>query len=153
MLAPWAFKGAPIVIWLIIRFDRNEPHLSIANFATRTAHYPRVWNDLIFSHDALTTGYRRDRDRSLSHRQCPWLMMQSACAYLKRIATTKGCAVQTGDCPIAHCDGGVHASLVARRWTGTAHVEFHAEPAVTCPLLMLWTAPPPARECRGYGCG
>ena len=22
-----------------------------------------------------------------------------------------------------------------------------------CPLLMLWTAPPPARECRGYGCG
>ena len=22
----------------------------------------------------------------------------------------------------------------------------------TCPLMMLWTAPPPARECREYGC-
>src|SRR6478672_6511055 len=22
----------------------------------------------------------------------------------------------------------------------------------TCPLLMLWTAPPPARECHEYGC-
>jgi hypothetical protein len=21
-----------------------------------------------------------------------------------------------------------------------------------CPLLMLWTAPPPARECHGCGC-
>jgi hypothetical protein len=22
----------------------------------------------------------------------------------------------------------------------------------SCPLLMLWTAPPPARECHEYGC-
>ena len=29
VLAPWAFKSAPIVIWLVIRFNRNEPHLRV----------------------------------------------------------------------------------------------------------------------------
>ena len=28
----------------------------------------------------------------------------------------------------------------------------HAKLRCKCPLLMLWTAPPPARECHEYGC-
>jgi hypothetical protein len=29
---------------------------------------------------------------------------------------------------------------------------FHFRPSVQCRLLMLWTAPPPARECHECGC-
>jgi hypothetical protein len=50
VLAPRAFKGAPIVVWLIIRLDGNEPHLCIAVFTTRTADYQWMRNDLSFSH-------------------------------------------------------------------------------------------------------
>ena len=52
MLAPWAFKGAPIVVWFVW-LDGNEPHLRIANFATRSAHYHRQRNDLRLSHGSV----------------------------------------------------------------------------------------------------
>jgi len=50
VLAPWAFKSAPIVVWLVIRFNRNEPHLRVTSIATRAANYPWPRNDLNFAH-------------------------------------------------------------------------------------------------------
>lgn len=52
VLAPWAFKSAPVVVWCVIGLNSNEPHLRVANFATRTTHYPRMRDDLRSSHDA-----------------------------------------------------------------------------------------------------
>jgi hypothetical protein len=49
VLAPRAFKRAPIVVWLV-GLNGNEPHLRTATFAKRTAYYPRMRNDLSFSH-------------------------------------------------------------------------------------------------------
>jgi hypothetical protein len=52
VLAPWAFKSAPVVVWCVIGLNSNEPHLRVANLATRTTHYPRMRDDLRSSHDA-----------------------------------------------------------------------------------------------------
>jgi hypothetical protein len=48
-LTPRTFKRASIVVRLV-GLNGNEPHLRTATFAKRTAYYPRVRNDLNFSH-------------------------------------------------------------------------------------------------------
>jgi hypothetical protein len=52
LLAPRAFKGAPIVVWFV-RLNGDEPHLRITKFATRTADYSWMRNDLSLRHGAL----------------------------------------------------------------------------------------------------
>ncbi len=42
-LAPRAFKGAPIVSWLIGGLYTGEPHLSATRFAKRPAHQPQPY--------------------------------------------------------------------------------------------------------------
>ena len=46
-LAPRAFKGAPIVSWLIGGLYTGEPHLSATRFAKRQAHQPQPVFDTV----------------------------------------------------------------------------------------------------------
>jgi hypothetical protein len=50
-------------------------------------------------------------------------------------------------------DNATRAADVSKSDTATEHrVQALIPDIEACPLVMLWTAPPPARECHGYGC-